>query len=126
MTESHGELVERLRARTVKSPASDFNPFVSRTMPDPLCAEAADAISSLRDEVERLREFASNAGRAMRFVKLVASQRLSDAANAWYAGEFGEEGEPDFEGAYDSFIEQARCIMNDAARKALAQEAGEK
>lgn len=48
-------LVERLRARTVKSPAADFNPFVSRTMPDPDCAEAAERISALSEENERLR-----------------------------------------------------------------------
>lgn len=87
-------------------------------------ASLTNKVKALESRQRVLSEIASNADRAMRFVKLVASQRLSDAANAWYAGEFGEEGEPDFEGAYDSFIEQARCILNDADRDALAGDAG--
>jgi hypothetical protein len=83
--------------------------------------EAAKRIDELERENARLREFTSNADRAMRFVKLVAGQKLSKQASEWYAGEFGDEGEPDFEGAYDSVIQDARNILNDSVR-AAAQE----
>lgn len=61
------DLVKRLRGRTVRSPAADFNPFVSRAMSDPDCVEAADHIEALQAEVARLREalkpFAEEVGR---------------------------------------------------------------
>jgi hypothetical protein len=85
---------------------------------------ALPQITTALREAARLRGVASNADRAMRFVKLVASQRLSEQAIAWYGGEFGEDGEPDFEGAYDSFIEQARSIWSDIERAALESPRG--
>ena len=86
----------------------------------------AEKIDELERENAALREFTSNADRAMRFVKLVAGQKLSKQASEWYAGEFGDEGEPDFEGAYDSFIQDARNILNDSVRAAALAGSGEK
>ena len=97
-----------------------------------LDADAADLraaalrLAELERENAALRGVASNADRTMRFLKLVASQRLSEQAREWYAGEFGEEGEPDFEGAYDSFIQDARNILNDSVRAPALAGSGEK
>lgn len=68
------------------------------------------------DQAARIEALESRQRVLRAFVSTVADQRLSEAAREWYSGEFGDEGEPDFEGAYDSFIE--------GARRALAGDAG--
>lgn len=62
----------------------------------------------LRKASARISELEARERVLASFVKSVASQKLSDDAREWCAGEFGDEHEPDFEGAYDSIIKDAR------------------
>jgi hypothetical protein len=126
------ELVERLRdaGLNLGHEAMNENPWEPKIPPEQaVFFQAADRLSEMDAEIKRLREIASNAARATRFVQLVASQRPSKQAREWYIGEFGDEGEPDFEGGYDALIQDARNIFNDTARAALEhqqQQKGEK
>jgi Asp-tRNA(Asn)/Glu-tRNA(Gln) amidotransferase A subunit family amidase len=86
-----------------------------------LMDQAIAALRAQDAEIAKMREALSNADRAERFVKLVAGQMLAEQARKWSEEEYGDESDPDFEGAYDSFIEQARNILND--RAALGGEA---
>lgn len=89
----------------------------------PTIVSALREVSALKEEVERLRGAVSHADRCERFVKLVAGQRMSVDAREWYTGEYGDDGDPDFEGAYDTFIEQARNILTE--RRAALTQGGE-
>lgn len=110
---SEANKVENFVKRTHDEQLSDAALIVALVNNLPTIVSALREVSALKEEVERLRGAVSHADRCQRFVKLVASQRLSEQALAWYGDEFGEDGEPDFEGAYDAFIEQARSIIND-------------
>ena len=62
---------------------------------------AADAIAALVAERDAL----------FRVVADIAEQRLSGAAIRWHEEEYGDDGEPDFIGAYDIFIQRARAAL---------------
>lgn len=55
MTDTPDDLVKQLREREAKIPAPELGVYMSRTVADPLCAEAADRISALEAEVAKLR-----------------------------------------------------------------------
>lgn len=81
------DIVERLRA----APSSALTNWPELT------ELAADAITTLRAENERMR----------RWVEHIAKQPLAEQARKDHEDE-GNDGEPDFEGGYDAIIEQAR------------------
>jgi hypothetical protein len=66
--------------------------------------------ASARERVKVLESFAEH----------IAKQPLSEQCHADHEAE-GNDGEPDFEGAYDAIIEQARDAL-ERARRAVLQE----
>lgn len=122
------ELIERLNKRAAdcedNARVCDLNDYdAEKALLEAEAADfrqAADRLASLSAELEpvkaenaKLREAVSHADRCERFVKLVAGQKLSEQAREWQEEEYGDDGDPDFEGAYDTFIEQARNIINE-------------
>ncbi len=54
--------------------------------------------------------------RLRRFAEHIAKQPLSEQCRADHENE-GHDGEPDFEGAYDAIIEQARAALAGSGEK---------
>ena len=72
-----------------------------------MLAEARACVAALVAERDALR----------RVVADIAEQRLSGAAIRWHEEEYGDDGEPDFIGAYDIFIQRARAALAQGGEK---------
>ena len=66
LSDDVGELVARLRARTVPGDV-DYESlgYAKKAIRDPLCQEAADAIAELEAEIEQLRDYAREVSKAL-------------------------------------------------------------